>query len=76
MPCDIILRRILGLPEKEDVPTPSELQDMVGAKDHEEFHKIIQEMDSREIDELLKKIGRWRKKKSVHTDYLELTSVR
>ena len=61
--CDIIIRRFLGLSKGETAPTAYELQEMVGAKDHEEFHMIIQAMNDRELDELRKKIAKWRKKK-------------
>lgn len=72
MVCDIIIRRFLGLSTGETVPTAYELQEMVGARDHEEFHMIIQAMDGRELDELRKKIAKWRKKKfGIPEDYLE-----
>ncbi len=74
MVCDIILRKMLGLPVAEPVPTPRELQDMVGAKDHEEFHMIILSMDSKELDELRRKIAKLRKRKfGILEDYTEIT---
>lgn len=76
MVCDIILRKVLRLPVGETVPTPSELQDMVGAKDHEEFHAIIEGMDENELEELRRKIAMWRKKKfGISGDYIETTPV-
>lgn len=76
MVCDIILRRLLGLREKETVPNPNELQEMVGAKDHEEFHAIIQTMSREEIEELKRKIAKWRKKRGLpDLDYLETAPI-
>ena len=76
MECDIIVKKVLGLFTAETVPTTNELQEMVGAKDHEEFHLIIQAMDSKEIEELHRKIIKWRKKKfGISTDYLEAAPI-
>jgi len=76
MVCDIILRKMLGLREGETVPSANELQEMVGAKDHEEFHAIISAMSSEELAELRKLLAKWRKKRGLpDLDYLETAAV-
>lgn len=75
MVCDIVIRRMLGLGSEEALPSPEELQEMVGAKDHEEFHAIVNSMDPNELEELRRILARWRKKKFGISDYAETTAI-
>ena len=75
MVCDIILRRMLGLGSEQMLPSPEELQEMVGAKDHEEFHAIISSMDPNELEELRIRLAKWRKKKFGISEYVESTAA-
>lgn len=76
MVCDILIRRLLGLSAGEQVPSDVELQAMVGADNHEEFHTIVQSLSKEELEELRKKIAKWRKKKfGITTDYVETAPV-
>jgi hypothetical protein len=75
MVCDIILRRMLGLGSEEILPSPEELQQMVGAGDHEEFHAIINSMDPNELEELRILLSKWRKKKFGIAEFAESTVI-
>ncbi|MEM2760150.1 MAG: hypothetical protein QXN83_01150 [Nitrososphaerales archaeon] len=55
------------------LPSAKELQEMVGARDHEEFHAIISSMSPDEIEELRIKLARWRKKRFGIGEYAEST---